>query len=146
MSDPARFARLTLFTVMMAAFPQLGVAQTSGCEPSTTSPTARGLLHFARYSVSDTLPTSFRVRTAVGLPLIDTGKVVLTRDSKRCADAVKGINTKQGTPGQVRRIHLVKLNTDGYMAVEPVSAPGVRVRPVYLLTRQMAVSNILYGM
>ena len=143
---PIRLTRLLLFTVAMSVSPQSGIAQTSGCLPSLTSDDSRGLLGFARFTVSGMHPGTFRVRAAVGLPLIDTTKVVLTKTAKLCTDAVAGINARLGTPGRVRRIYLAKLNTDGYMAVEPVDVPESEWRPVYLLTRHMAVSHVIHGL
>ena len=143
---PIRLTRLLMFTVAMAVASQRGIAQTSGCEPSLTSDEARGLLHYARYTVSSGHPGTFRVRVAIGLPVIDTAKVVLTTTARTCTDAVAGINARRGTPGRVRRIHLVKLNTSGYMAFEPVYEPGLTVRPVYVLSRQLAVTNLLHGL
>lgn len=139
-------ARLLLLTMTLAAAPRIGGAQSSGCEPSLTSDEARTMLGFARFTVSGMDPGTIRVRTAIGLPVIDTTKVVLTTMAKTCTDAVAGINAKQGTPGRVRRIHLVKLNTSGYMAFEPVYAPGLTVRPVYVLSKTLAVTNLLLGL
>ena len=146
MSNATRFARLLQLIMSTVTAPAMIVAQTSGCEPSLTAVDARGLLRTARFTVSNMHPSTFQVRAAVGLRLIDTTKVVLTTTAKLCTDAVAGINAKQGTPGRVRRIYLVKLNTDGYMALDPVAVPGSESRPIYVLTRQLAVTNVLLGM
>ncbi|MES3033663.1 MAG: hypothetical protein V4813_06665 [Gemmatimonadota bacterium] len=114
--------------------------QTNACLPRDDD--ALRLLGFARDLASATDAAESKVRTNVGLTLIDTTKVVRESDARACANAIAGINTDLNTPGQARAIHLVKLSTQGYLAFVPALAgafPGSEYNPIFVLTKSGAV-------
>lgn len=123
-------------------------AQASGCYTSTTDPLALRLLDFARFSVGSTDSTAVAARTIVGLPAVDSAKIVLTADARTCASIVSALNTFLKTPGAVRRVQVAKLVSSGFLAYDGY-APTVAnagSNPVYFLSKQFAVKSVLLGL
>jgi hypothetical protein len=115
-------------------------AQTSGCLPSDGD--AIMVRNDAREMIAPRFPRTTAVRDSVGFTSMDTTKIVMVSDARTCTSIVAGINAHLGTPGRVRRIHVVKMGTQGYLAFEPAmvgSDPRNEWTPTWVITRQFAV-------
>jgi hypothetical protein len=138
-----------MIVALALASPQRTAAQqqVNGCPSTTTDTAARLLLRFARVSVSSPEPEAVAWRVRLGLPALDTTKVVMVKDSKTCTSVVTAFNTYWNTPGAVRTVMIAKLSTTGFMAFEPlpVPGPGDASRAVFLFTTKFAVWNIVIG-
>jgi hypothetical protein len=136
-------ALVTLFT------PILATAQTSGCYSSTTDDPAVLLRMFARFSVAATDSVAVASRSLLGIPAVDSTKVVLTTDSRTCTSIVAAINRYENTPGMARLVQVANLAKSGFMAYDgssPAVIPPPFVRPVYNITKQFVVRNVLLGL
>lgn len=123
-------------------------AQSSGCYASTTDSVAVRLLSFARFSVGSTDSTQVAGRASIGIPTVDSSKVVLTTDARTCASLVTALNTYLNTRGATRRVQIAKLVNAGYLAYDgfDVIWPRSGSNPVYLFSKQFVVKAVLLGL
>lgn len=112
-------------------------AQSSRCVASGDD--GMRLLQFARQLATTTDTLDARVRINAGFTAMDSTKVLIETDARTCAASVAGINARLGTPGAPRLVHLIRMTTQGYLALVPALAgtfPGSEYNPIWVLTRQ----------
>ena len=84
----------------------------------------------------------------MGLPPLDSTKVVLTQHTQPCTRIVYAINAYHDRPNAVLRVRVVRLARSGYMAYDG-SVPDLGTssrRPVYYLERDFVVKTVLLGL
>ena len=131
-----------------ALLPGALFAQPSGCYPSISDQPALLLRAYSRYVAAATDSISYLSRADLGIALLDSTKVVMTVDSRTCANVVSAINAYDGTPGLIRHVQVAQLVKSGFMAYDgstPISASSY-VRRVYVITTKFVVKQVLLGL
>ncbi|MES3034907.1 MAG: hypothetical protein V4813_12990 [Gemmatimonadota bacterium] len=139
--------RVATAVVALCLATTLRAQQVRGCLRVTDDGTALRLLSVARLSAAATEPEETEWRRAVGVPRLDSTKVVIVADVRTCAGVVAAINAYFKTPGAGRTVQVVRMDHAGFMAVEPLPAPapGGASRAVYYISKRYRVVNVQVG-
>lgn len=99
------------------------------------------LLSYVRELVSSADPGRVQIRTALGLPAMDSTQVTLITNNRTCAKVAQGINTDAGTTGLARQLYV--LSVGSYYVAQDPGHPSGEWWPKVSLDRQYRVLGVV---
>jgi hypothetical protein len=125
-------SRFILLTGLFLAATPLQAQTASTCRAADAN--SQRLLSYIRELVSSTDTTRVKIRTALKLPAMDSTRVTLVTDNKKCASVAQGINAATGKTGLIRQLYVISVGT--YYAAQDPGHPSGEWWPTVSLDKQ----------